>query len=63
MSLEKEITPETRRMVIRYANRENITFSTALECLILECLILEGAKAICADNTQSCPLVHKPVSN
>ena len=36
-----KISPESRRLVIQYAAKENLTFDVALECLIME-----GVKAL-----------------
>lgn len=39
-----QISPEIRRLIIQYAANENLTFDVALECLVLE-----GVKALSND--------------
>ena len=54
--MQIDLTPDTRRAVMQYAAKENISFAVALECLVIE-----GVKSICEKSPRLCPLVYKPV--
>ena len=34
--MSNEITPESRRAIIAYAAKENLSFDVALECIVME---------------------------
>lgn len=51
----KKLSPEIRRLVMQYAAKENLAYTVALECLLLE-----GVKALAAEKPESFP-VHKAV--
>ncbi len=54
----KRLSTETRRIVIQYAAKENLTFHVALECLIAE-----GFKALGNEAGAQFIPVNKPVYN
>lgn len=51
-----DLSPETRRIIIQFAAKENLSFQTALECLAME-----GFKALGSASYERGQLVNKSV--
>ena len=49
-----DLPPEIRRLVIQYAAKENLAFETALECLVVE-----GVKAVATEKPGIFPVNNR----
>ena len=55
-TLELNLSPAARRLILQYAGAQNLDFESALECLVIE-----GMKSIRAGNPWAYPYVDKSV--